>query len=48
MAGRASGEIIKEEEEEEIEEVDAFSPVAPEMEEITFGANKDELARPEH
>ena len=36
-AGRASGEII-EEEEEDIEEVDAFSPVAHEFEEISFGA----------
>ena len=36
VAGRASGEIIEEEDEEDIEEVDAFSPVAPEAEETVW------------
>lgn len=32
-AGRTSGEIIEEEDEDEVEEVDTFSPLAPEAEE---------------
>ena len=43
VAGRRSGEIIEEEDEDEIEEVDAFSPVAPEAEEMleeTLGENE--------
>ncbi len=32
-AGRTSGEIIEEEDEDEVEEVDTFSPLAPESEE---------------
>ncbi|KAG8525434.1 uncharacterized protein KY384_009078 [Bacidia gigantensis] len=40
-AGRTSGEIIEEEDEEEIEEVDAFSPVAPEVEETVWEAGKE-------
>ena len=32
-AGRRSGEIIEEEDEDEVEEVDAFNPVAAEAEE---------------
>ena len=35
-AGRRSGEIIEEEDEDEIEEVDAFSPVPAEAEEIVW------------
>ena len=34
--GRRSGEIIEEEDEDEIEEVDAFSPVPPEAEETIW------------
>ena len=41
VAGRASGEIIEEEDEDEIEEVDTFSPVAPEAEETTWEAGGD-------
>lgn len=40
-AGRASGEIIEEEDEDEIEEVDAFSPVAPGAEETLWEGNKN-------
>ena len=40
-AGRASGEIIEEEDEDEIEEVDAFSPVAPEAEETVWEGRKE-------
>lgn len=36
VAGRASGEIIQEEDEEEIEEVDNFSPVGPEADESVW------------
>lgn len=32
-AGRTSGEIIEEEDEDEVEEVDTFGPLAPEAEE---------------
>ena len=39
-AGRTSGEIIEEEDEDEIEEVDAFSPVAPEAEEAIWETGK--------
>lgn len=41
VAGRASGEIIEEEDEDEIEEVDVFSPVAPEAEETIWEGGKD-------
>lgn len=41
-AGRASGEIIEEEDEDEIEEVDVFSPVAPEAEETIWEGGKEE------
>ena len=48
VAGRKSGEIIEEEDEDEIEEVDAFSPVAPESEESSWGALKNgDPAEPE-
>jgi hypothetical protein len=41
-AGRASGEIIEEEDEDDIEEVDVFSPVAPEAEETIWeGGSKE-------
>ena len=40
-AGRASGEIIEEEDEDEVEEVDAFSPVAPEAEETIWEGGRD-------
>ena len=41
-AGRTSGETIEEEDEDEIEEVDAFSPVAPEAgETIIWEGNKE-------
>lgn len=40
-AGRASGEIIEEEDEDEIEEVDAFSPIAPEAEETIWEGGKE-------
>lgn len=36
VAGRASGEIIEEEDEDEVEEVEAFSPIASEAEEIIW------------
>ncbi|KAL8695466.1 MAG: hypothetical protein Q9218_000044 [Villophora microphyllina] len=36
QAGRTSGEIIEEEDEDEIEEVDAFSPIAPGAEETVW------------
>lgn len=40
-AGRTSGEIIEEENEDEVEEVDAFSPLASEAEEtIIWQSNK--------
>ena len=35
-AGRRSGEIIEEEDEDEIEEVDAFSPIPAEAEEVIW------------
>lgn len=38
VAGRQSGEIIEEEDEDEIEEVDVFSPVPAEAEEIIWEA----------
>lgn len=41
-AGRASGEIIKEEDEDEIEEVDVFSPAAPEAEETIWEGSKED------
>ena len=44
-AGRASGEIIKEEDEDEIEEVDAFSPVAAEAEETIWEGEDDGWVR---
>lgn len=41
-AGRTSGEIIEEEDEDEVEEVDTFSPLAPEAEEmIVWGGSKE-------
>ncbi len=41
-AGRTSSEIIEEEDEDEVEEVDAFSPLAPEAEEtIVWEAGKE-------
>lgn len=39
VAGRASGEIIEEEDEEDIEEVDTFSPVAPESDETIWDSS---------
>ena len=40
--GRTSGEIIEEEDEDEVEEVDTFSPLAPEAEEtIVWEGNKE-------
>ena len=36
QVGRTSGEIIKEEDEDEVEEVDAFSPVGAGMEETVW------------
>ena len=39
--GRASGEIIEEENEDDIEEVDAFSPVPPEAEETLWEVGKE-------
>lgn len=39
--GRASGEIIEEEDEGDIEEVDAFSPTTTEAEEIIWAEAKD-------
>ena len=41
-AGRASGEIIEEEDEDEIEEVDVFSPVAPGAEETIWEGGKED------
>lgn len=41
-AGRTSGEIIEEEEEDEVEEVDTFSPLAPGAEEIWEGGKEAE------
>ena len=41
-AGRRSGEIIEEEDEDEIEEVDAFSPVAGEAEEVIWETKSGE------
>ena len=41
VAGRASGEIIEEEDEDEVEEVDAFSPIAPEAEETIFCSGEE-------
>ena len=45
MKGRRSGEIIEEEDEDEFEEVDAFSPVHAEAEETLWetehGARKE-------
>lgn len=43
-AGRTSGEIIEEEDENEIEEVDAFSPVAAEAEETIWESGKEDEA----
>ena len=45
VAGRASGEIIKEEDEEDIEEVDAFSPIAPESDETVWEAGAKDTSR---
>ena len=42
-AGRTSGEIIKEEDEDEVEEVDTFSPLAPEAEETIWGGKEAEV-----
>ena len=41
-AGRRSGEIIEEEDEDEIEEVDAFSPVPAEAEEVLWDTKTEE------
>ena len=40
VAGRKSGEIIEEEDEDGVEEVEAFSPIAPDSEEISWEAVK--------
>lgn len=40
VAGRRSGEIIEEEDEDEVEEVEAFSPLEPEVEEEVFPAEE--------
>lgn len=40
-AGRTSGEIIQEEDEDEIEEVDTFSPLASETEEPIWAGGKE-------
>lgn len=48
VAGRASGEIIKEEDEDEVEEVDAFSPVPPEAEETILGGENEDWIRRRH
>ena len=45
VAGRASGEIIEEEDEDEVEEVEAFSPIANEAEETIWEGGKDHLKR---
>ncbi|CAD6585348.1 MAG: hypothetical protein ASARMPREDX12_001971 [Alectoria sarmentosa] len=42
-AGRTSGEIIEEEDEDEVEEVDTFSPLAPEAEETIWGGKEAEV-----
>ena len=42
-AGRTSGEIIKEEDEDEIEEVDTFSPLASEAEETIIWEGSTEV-----
>ncbi len=47
-AGRASGEIIEEEDEDEVEEVDAFSPVAAEAEETIWEGEDDGWVRRRH
>lgn len=41
-AGRRSGEIIEEEDEDEIEEVEAFSPVPAEVEELVWDTKTEE------
>ena len=41
VAGRTSGEIIEEEDEDEVEEVDAFSPIMTEVEETIWESSKD-------
>lgn len=40
-AGRRSGEVIHEEDEDEIEEVDAFSPIPAEAEETIWEGGSD-------
>lgn len=40
-AGRTSGEIIEEEDEDEVEEVDTFSPLASETEENIWDGGKE-------
>ena len=40
-AGRTSGEIIEEEDEDDVEEVDTFSPLAPEAEETIWEGSKE-------
>lgn len=47
-AGRASGEIIEEEDEDEIEEVDAFSPTALEAEETNYEVEDDGWVKRRH
>ena len=48
VAGRASEEIIEEEDEDEVEEVDTFSPIAPEAEETLWeGPMSEPAAAPE-
>ena len=42
-AGRTSGEIIEEEDEDEVEEVDTFSPLAPETEETIWTGKEAEV-----
>ena len=42
VAGRTSGEIIEEEDEDGVEEVDAFSPIASEAEEIMWDKSQTE------
>ena len=42
-AGRTSGEIIEEEDEDDIEEVDTFSPLAPEAEETIWAGKEAEV-----
>lgn len=48
VAGRASGEIIEEENEDDIEEVDAFSPIAPETEETIWESEGEGWVRRRH